>query len=661
VTDEGDLLWTPSAERCADARVTRYRRWLAHERGIDLADEAALWRWSVEELETFWASIWDYCDVRASKPYDDVLAVDTMPGAQWFPGAELSYAEHALRWTGPDPALIYRREDGRQTTVTRDELRSLVATCAAGLRRLGVGPGDRVAAVLPNCPETVVAFLTTASIGAIWSSCSPDFGTRGLIDRIAQIEPTVLLGVDGYLYGGKVHSTVENLAQLSAALQPRLRATVVLPYVDVNPDLGAVPNASTWAELMGIAADLHCTRMPFDAPLWILYSSGTTGLPKAIVHSQGGILLEHLKNATLHTDLEPGDRFFWFTTTGWMMWNFLLSGLLVGATCVLYDGSPAHPDLGALWRLAGRDNDGVGITTFGTSAPYLLSCQNAGIVPKDIADLSALASIGSTGAPLPPEGFQWCYDNVKADLHLASVSGGTDVCSGFVLGFPTLPVHAGEIQSRGLGIAAETYDELGRPVIGEVGELVITKPMPSMPTKFWNDPDGSKYVDSYFATFPGVWRHGDWAKITSRGTVVIYGRSDSTLNRGGVRIGTSEFYRVVDEMPEVTDSLVIDTSALGVEGRLLLFVVLADGVVLDDNLLTHIRSILRAQLSPRHVPDVIEAIPEVPRTLNGKKLEVPVKKLLAGVELDTAVSLGAVSNPAALEPFVSFAARRTGA
>jgi acetoacetyl-CoA synthetase len=657
VTAEGELLWTPSAERIERARVTDYRRWLRETRSVDTADEAALWQWSVDDLAAFWPSIWDYCGVHTTTPYDAVLATDSMPGAQWFPAAQLSYAHHALAWTGEEPALIYRREDGKSATASRDELRSQVGACARGLRELGVRQGDRVAAVLPNCIETVVAFLATASIGAVWSSCSPDFGTRGLVDRLAQIEPTVLLGVDGYVYGGRHHDTLGKLAELAAALQPALRATVVLPYLDDEPDLSALPNSRTWPRLVAEPAEPHCAPLPFDAPLWILYSSGTTGLPKAIVHSQGGILLEHLKNATIHTDLSPGDRFFWFTTTGWMMWNFLLSGLLVGATCVLYDGSPAHPDLGALWRFAGSGEDGVGITTFGTSAPYLLSCQNAGIIPKDIADLSALTSIGSTGAPLPPEGFQWVYDNVKADLHLASVSGGTDVCSGFVLGLPTLPVYAGEIQTRGLGVAMAAYDAGGHEVVGEVGELVVTKPMPSMPTMFWNDPDGSKLRESYFDTYPGVWRHGDWCKVTTRGTVVIYGRSDSTLNRGGVRIGTSEFYRVVDEIPGIADSLVIDTSALGVEGRLLLFVVVDAGSELDDRLVAHIKTTLRAQLSPRHVPDVIEAIPEVPRTLNGKKLEVPVKKLLAGVPVDTAVSVGAVANPAALEPFITFAAQ----
>jgi acetoacetyl-CoA synthetase len=662
---EGELLWTPSPQRRAQARVTDYVRWLREHRGLDLPDPyddagaAALWQWSVNRLDEFWPSVWDYLRVRAAKPYDAVLPNDRMPGAVWFPGARLSYAEHALAWTGSDPALIFRREDGLSATLTRDELRAQVGALAAGLRRLGVQQGDRVAAVLPNAPEAVIAFLATASIGAIWSSCSPDFGARGLVDRFAQIEPTVLITVDGYRYGGRAHRVIDTVAELQATL-PGLTATVVVPYLDDNPDVSQLRDPIWWADLQAEPAPVECTPLPFDAPLWILYSSGTTGLPKPIVHSQGGILLEHLKTIALHSDLGPGDRFFWFTTTGWMMWNYLIGGLLVGATCVLYDGNPGYPDMGALWRLAGSNGDGVAITNFGTSAPYLTACQAAGVVPREEADLSALRALGSTGAPLPPEGFRWVYDTVAADLHLASVSGGTDVCTAFVVGLPTLPVHAGEIQMRGLGCAMATYDVGGHEVVGEVGELVITKPMPSMPIRFWGDDDGSRLRESYFADFDGVWRHGDWAKVTERGSVVIYGRSDSTLNRGGVRIGTAEFYRVVEELPEITESLVVDTSELGREGRLLLFVVVRDGANLDDALLGRIRSALRTQLSPRHVPDVIEAVAEVPRTLNGKKLEVPVKRLLAGTPLERAVSIGAVANPNSLDTFLDLARRSGG-
>lgn len=655
-THEGELLWTPSHDRREDARVTHYVRWLREQRGRDLPDpfdEASagtLWQWSVDELSDFWASIWDYFEIRAAKPYDDVLADERMPGAVWFPGAELSYADHALAWTGTDPALIFRREDGLAATVSRDELRTQVGAAAAGLRRLGVRRGDRVAAVLPNTPAAVISFLAAASIGAIWSSCSPEFGARGLVDRFAQIEPTVLLTVDGYRYGGKPHSIVETVAELQQTLTG-LRATVVVPYLDDGPDVGALHDTVMWDELLAEPAEPAPVSLPFDAPLWILYSSGTTGLPKAIVQSQGGILLEHLKCAALHTNLRPGDRFFWFTTTGWMMWNYLLAGLLVGATCVLYDGSPGHPDMGALWRLA----EETGVTSFGTSAPFIAACQSAGVVPRDEADLSRLRGLGSTGAPLPPEGFRWVYDNVKADLHLASVSGGTDVCTAFVLGLPTLPVHAGEIQIRGLGCAMSTVDPDGREVHNEVGELVVTKPMPSMPVSFWGDEDGSRLTASYFADYPGIWRHGDWAKVTPRGSVVIYGRSDSTLNRGGVRIGTAEFYRVVEELPEIAESLVIDTSELRQDGKLLLFVVLRDAGALDDALVGRLRTTLRAQLSPRHVPDAIYAVAEIPRTLNGKKLEVPVKRLLGGVPLEKAVSIGAVANPSALDWFIDLA------
>ncbi|HMA46337.1 MAG TPA: acetoacetate--CoA ligase [Frankiaceae bacterium] len=651
---EGRLLWEPSQERRRAAQVTRYLAWLREHRGLAFADPGELWRWSVEDLDGFWSSIWEFFGVRGRRGDGPVLAERRMPGARWFPGATLNYAEQALARTGDGPAIVAVREDGASTTSSWDELRGAVGRAAAGLRRLGVGPGDRVCAVLPNSPHAVIAFLATASIGAVWSSCSPDFGPTSLADRFTQVEPTVLLGVDGYLYNGRRQATLDTLAALERRL-PSVRATVVVAYLDAAPDTGGLRNAVSWDALLAgpQAANLGVTRVPFDAPLWILYSSGTTGLPKPIVHGHGGITLELLKVVGLHTDVGPGDRLFWFTTTGWMMWNFLVSGLLVGATIVLYDGSPAHPDLGALWRLAGR----TGITCFGTSAPYLASCMSADLVPSAIADLSRIRTVGSTGAPLPPEGFAWVYDAVAPDLLLASVSGGTDVCTAFVAGLPLLPVHAGEIQTRGLGCAVAAFDDDAQPVVDRVGELVVTEPMPSMPLFFWGDEDGSRLRESYFSTYPGVWRHGDWVKITSRGSVVIYGRSDSTLNRGGVRIGTAEFYRVVDDVPEVTDSLVIDTSSLGNEGELRLFVVLREGAELSDELRGRIRGLLRRELSPRHVPDRIEAIPQVPRTLNGKKLEVPVKRLLRGDPLEQAVSLGAVANPEALRVFVPASGR----
>ena len=638
--DEGTLLWTPSGERAAGARLTAFWKHVESTRGVRAADYDALWRWSTTDLTGFWGSVLEFFDVGYDGSPVTVLADDRMPGARWFPDLRVSFAEQALRWTGKQDALVAVHESGATRRLTRDELRAQVGAAAAGLRRLGVQQGDRVCAVLPNGVEAAVAFLATASLGAVWSSCSPDFGTRSLVDRFSQVEPTVLLGVDSYVYGGKRFSTVATLEDVRAAL-PSLRATVVVG--DEVPD-GALP----WAELIAEPAEPAPLRLPFEHPLWILYSSGTTGLPKPIVQSQGGNLLEHLKSHALHADLREDDRFTWFTTTGWMMWNKLVSGLLLGATVVCYDGNPGHPDLGALWRMAERER----ITVFGASAPFLTACSSAGVVPREVADLSRVRYLGSTGAPLPPEGFAWVYENVGDDLLLGSLSGGTDVCTAFVHSNPLLPVRAGEIQCRALGCAVAVFDADGRPVQGEVGELVITRPMPSMPLRFWGDDDGSRLLESYFSEYPGTWRHGDWARITESGGVVIYGRSDSTLNRGGVRIGTSEFYRVAEDDPDVLDSLVVDTSALGAEGRLLLFVVLREGASLED-VTGRLRTSLRSQLSPRHVPDEITAVDAVPRTLNGKKLEVPVKRLLAGVPLEQAVSLGAVADRAALEPFLA--------
>ena len=642
--DEGTLLWTPSAERAGSSNLARYAERVQEVSGASPDDYEALWRWSVEDLPAFWRSVLDVFEVGYDGSPDVVLADDRMPGARWFPDLRLSFAEHALQWTGDREALVAVHESGATRRLTRDELRAQVGAAAAGLRRLGVQQGDRVCAVLPNGVEAAVAFLATASLGAVWSSCSPDFGARSLVDRFSQIAPTVLLGVDAYTYGGKRFRALDTLEQVRAAL-PSLRATVV---VASGPDAEVPDGAMPWEQLLAEPAEPAPVRVPFDAPLWILYSSGTTGLPKPIVQGHGGILLEHLKSHALHADLRADDRFTWFTTTGWMMWNKLVSGLLLGATVVAYDGSPGFPDLGALWRMAERER----ITVFGTSAPFLGSCMSAGLVPRDVADLSRIRYLGSTGAPLSPEGFAWVYEHVGRDLLLGSLSGGTDLCTAFVHSCPLLPVRAGEIQCRALGAAVAVLDADGRPVDGEVGELVITRPMPSMPLYFWGDDDGSKLLDAYFAEYPGTWRHGDWARITDSGGVVIYGRSDSTLNRGGVRIGTSEFYRVVEDDPDVVDSLVIDTSALGVEGRLLLFVVPREGAQLDDDVRSRLKKALRSQLSPRHVPDEITAVDAVPRTLNGKKLEVPVKRLLAGVPLEKAVSLGAVADASALEPFL---------
>jgi acetoacetyl-CoA synthetase len=649
------VVWTPDPHEVAKSRMAAFRSWLLVNRGIDVPDGYRhLWRWSVDEPSQFWGALADFFDVRFHDTPIGVLADASMPGARWFPGATLNYAEHALA-VGPDGgrqdddlAVVFAREDGLEQKLTYGELRTQVAAARAGLRRLGVRLGDRVVALAPNCPQTLVAFLATASLGAVWSSCSPDFGARAVADRFVQVEPAVLLAVDGYSYNGRrfdVRVTVEDLR----ARMPSLRATVLVPYLDHD---AAVSDTVPWSSLLSDAtAELAFEPVPFDHPLWVLYSSGTTGLPKGIVHGHGGILLEHLKQLGLHLDLGPGDRFFWFSTTGWMMWNLLISGLLVGATIVLYDGSPAHPDLNALWRLADRH----GITYFGTSAPYVQSCLKEGLRPRDSFALPALRAVGSTGAPLSPEGFDWIADAVGQHVQICSVSGGTDMCTAFVGSAPDVPVWRGEISCRMLGAAVAAYDEYGDELHDEVGELVITKPMPSMPVFFWNDPSGERLREAYFATYPGVWRHGDWIRITPRGSCIIYGRSDSTLNRGGVRMGTAEFYQVVEGLDEVLDSLVVDTSGAGrADGELLCFLVLTPGLTLDA-VEQRLRAVLRAELSPRHVPDRFFAVDDVPRTLNGKKCEVPVKKILAGVDPGRAVSADALRNPESLRPFVQLA------
>jgi acetoacetyl-CoA synthetase len=636
-------MWTPSPERVEQANITRYLHWLRDRCGLRFGSYDELWHWSVDDLDGFWASIWEFFEVGGPAP-SPALAERRMPGARWFPGATLNHAELSLRRRDDHPALLFGNEAGELGTLSHAELGRRVAAAAAGLRGLGVAKGDRVVAYLPNVPETVIAMLATASIGAIWSSCAPEFGVSSVVDRFAQIEPKVLVTVDGYRYNGAWHDRRDALAEIRRRL-PTLEATVLV---------GATGNGTvSWDQLLedGAGAELVFEPVAFDHPLWVLYSSGTTGLPKAIVHGHGGIALELLKSISLQLDLGPADRFFWFTTTGWMMWNFLVGGLLLGSTVVLYDGSPGHPDMGAVWRFAERSR----MTYLGTSAAFVLASMKAGVEPAREADLSALHSIGSTGSPLPPEGFAWLYEQVAPDILVGSTSGGTDVCTSFVTSCPLLPVHPGEIQCRALGAKVESFDQDGRSVVGQVGELVVTEPLPSMPLFFWNDPGGERYRDSYFSTWPGVWRHGDWIEITERGSCVISGRSDSTLNRGGVRMGTAEFYRVVEGLDEVTDSLVVDASDPGGEGRLLLFVVLRPGAELDDELQRRIRAAVRAELSPRHVPDRIAAIAEVPRTLSGKKLEVPVKRVLAGIPLDQAVSEGALANPAAIHQVVALA------
>jgi acetoacetyl-CoA synthetase len=631
----GQKLWEPPRELVEGALMTKYMRWL--DRGFETYED--LYRFSVEDLEGFWESIWEFFEIEGG--YDKVLGDRSMPGAEWFPGAEVNYAEHAFRGKPDDRvAIVHAGELRDQAEVTWGELREQVAGIAAGLRALGVERGDRVAGYMPNIPEAIAAFLASASIGAVWSSCSPDFGARSVIDRFQQIEPKVLLAVDGYRYNGKDFDRSETVAGIHGEVGGEL---VRLGYLD----------GSGWQDGFLGDAELEFDRVPFDHPLWVLYSSGTTGLPKAIVQSQGGILVEHVKKLHLHVNAQEGDRIFWFTTTGWMMWNFLVGCLLTDAEIVLYDGSPGHPDMGVLWDLA----ESAGITTFGTSASYIASCMKAEVEPGDGRDLSKLTAVGSTGSPLSPEGFRWVYEHVGKDTWLFSTSGGTDVCTAFVGGCPLLPVYEGELQALALGCAVEAWSPEGEPLIGEVGELVITEPMPSMPIFFWNDPDGERYRESYFDMFPGVWRHGDWIEITERGTAIITGRSDSTINRGGIRMGTAEIYRAVLALDDVTDALVVDVPKEGEENFMPLFVVLRDGAELDEELAKAIKARIREDCSPRHVPNEIVTVSEVPRTLSGKVLELPVKRILQGDDPDKAASRDSLANPKALDFFVEFAGR----
>jgi acetoacetyl-CoA synthetase len=654
----GAVLWEPDQQTIHDARITRFMRWLAVHipgpipgRGHDFGGYNDLWQWSVTDPGSFWAAVWDYFEVLGHRGPGPVLTGEVMPDVQWFTGTTLNYARNALRtaWTDPDrTAIIFDSERTRAGSLSYAQLAHQVARVARGLRGLGVRRGDRVVALLPNVPEAVIGLLAAASIGAIWSSCSPDFGARSVIDRFAQIEPTVLIAGDGYWYGGKEFSRAQMVDDVVAAL-PGLSAVVL---VDLIGQANSFPDRFILWDDLG-AENEHSDRepefeeVPFDHPLWVVYSSGTTGLPKPIMHGHGGIVLEHLKALAFHQDLRPGDVFTWYTTTGWMMWNYLAGGLLAGLTIVLYDGSATYPDTGRLWRLAAEHD----VTYLGVGAPYLVACMKAGLRPGEEVDLSALRAIGSTGSPLPPEAFGWVYDRVSKDLLLGSFSGGTDLCTGFVGPCPLLPVRAGIISGRCLGAEVEAYDDGGHPVIGQVGELVITQPMPSMPVGFWNDPGGARYRESYFDVYPGIWRHGDWIELLPDGGCVIYGRSDATLNRGGVRMGTSEFYRVVEGFDEVADSLVVDTGRLGAEGRLILYVVPAAGRELDDELAARLRAALRTQLSPRHVPDEIYQVPGIPRTLSGKKLEVPVRKILLGTEPERAADPNALANPEVLAYF----------
>jgi len=655
---EGDLLWTPSDGLKKRSRMHEYMQWLAKEKGLSFNDYQALWEWSVENVPDFWESIWQFFEVKASKAYSRVLD-GSMPRARWFEGAHLNYAEHVFRSMSAErPALMFQSETRPFTEISWDELYVKVASVASALRGMGVQKGDRVVAFLPNIPETLVAFLATASIGAVWSSCSPDFGTRSVVDRFKQIEPKVLFAVNGYQYGGKAFERLSAIAELQGALEG-LEKTILVPYLHgqaETPSLQPLKNLIIWSDLLGGKAELLFEQVPFDHPLWVVYSSGTTGLPKGLVHGHGGIILEFYKFLGLHLDLHPGDPFFWFSTTGWVMWNIVQGGLLVGATPVLFDGSPAYPNMDVLWALAEKAKT----VFFGSSAAYIHTSMREGMAPQAQHDLGALKAIGSTGSPLSPEGFEWVYQNVKKDLWLASVSGGTDPCTGFLAACPLLPVHAGELQCRGLGVKALAFDDAGNALVDQVGELVITEPMPSMPLFLWNDPGDIRYKESYFETYPGFWRHGDWIRITSRGSAVILGRSDSTLNRQGVRMGSSEIYSAVEELPEIADSLIVGFEQSGAYW-MPLFVVLREGVAFDEALKEKIRKKIRTSLSPRHVPDEILAAPSVPRTLNGKKLEVPVKKILMGIPLEKAVNVDSMSNPESVDYFLNLATSRRGA
>lgn len=643
------VLWSPTDEQRSAAAITDFARVAGDRTGRDLRAYADLWSWSTEDLAGFWGLLAEYVDLQWHERPTEVLPQAVMPGAQWFPGGTLNYAEHALRDHGPgtagDPVVIAVAEDGTEVLLTREELRARVGATQNGLAALGVGPGDRVVGLVPNSVEALVAFLATAALGAVWSSCSPDFGAHAVLDRFRQIDPTVLIAVDGYRYGGREFPVAATVAELRAQL-PSLAGAVHIAALGTDTPDGML----SWSDLTAKAGEPRFTPVPFDAPLWVLYSSGTTGLPKPIVQSVGGILVEHHKSLRLQWDIGPQDRFLWFTTTGWMMWNFLVGGLLVGAGVVLYDGSPGHPDLMSLWRVVERHR----VTAFGVSAAFVGACSKAGLRPGEEADLSAVRVLGSTGSPLDDNGFRWLGKALGPDVPIVSFSGGTDICTGIVGGAPTVPVWLGEISCRALGARVEAFSPEGRPLIGEVGELVMTAPLPSMPVALWGDTDGSRLREAYFDDFPGVWRHGDWIRITDRGSCVIEGRSDATLNRGGVRMGTAEFYRVTEGVAQVRDSLVVDTSGPHGEGDLLLFVVL-DGEGDADRVRQDLRAEIKRELSPRHVPGRIITVPAIPRTLNGKKCEVPVKRILAGTPVEQAISRDVLSDPEGFDAFLAAA------
>jgi acetoacetyl-CoA synthetase len=648
--------WKPTPDAIAQSRITDFMRYLRESQGREFADYAALWQWSVDDLPGFWDAVWKYFDLPASQPYSVVLGKRTMPGAEWFPGVRMNYVDQAFRHASSErPAIVAGNEAGEIRRLEWADLQKQVASVAANLRSMGVVPGDRVVAFMPNIIETIVAFYACASLGAVWSVCSPDMGPVSVLDRFKQIEPKVLFAVDGYRYGGKLHDRREIVEALLTGL-PSVRHLVLVPNLGEPIDHDRFPSALTWSAMISTPATLTSEQLPFDAPLWVVYSSGTTGMPKPMVHGHGGMVIEHVKLMAFHLDLGPNDVYHWYSSTSWFMWNLHICGLLVGATVAIYDGNPGWPDWGALWRFAGAAK----ATYFGAGAALFASCLKADVHPTQIADLSRVRGVGSTGSPLAADCYQWIYDRVSPDVWLAPMSGGTDPATAFVGGIPILPVVLGEMQCKCLGAKMEAFDESGRAVVDEVGELVCLEPMPSMPLYFWNDAGGKRYHESYFDTFEGVWRHGDWVKFTPAGGSIIYGRSDATIKRHGIRMGTAELYGVVEAMPEIVDSIVVDLEYLGRESYMALFVVLREGMTLDEPLRSRIKANIRTGLSARHVPNDILQIESVPRTLSGKKLELPIKRLLLGQPLARVANRDSMANPSSLDYFVALAKSRQG-
>ena len=636
-------LWTPSPDRIRAANITRFLEHIRRDCAPAVTTQQGLYRWSVEHPEKFWPQVWAYCGIKSSKSWDKVLEHgDRMPGAKWFTGSRLNFAENLLRYRDERTALVFRGEKGERVALTYKELYAQVAGCADALRKSGVVQGDRVAGFMPNRHETVIAMLAATSLGAVWSSCSQDFGITGVLDRFGQIAPKVLVTVDGYHYANKIIDSLERIRGVLERL-PSVQQVVVVPYVSTAPDISRLPNAKLWADYLTDATEVQFEQLPFDHPVYIMYSSGTTGVPKCIVHGAGGTLIQHLKELVLHTDLQREDVLFYFTTCGWMMWNWLVSGLAVGATLLLYDGSPFHPSDDILWKIAEEE----GISIFGTSAKYLAAAEKFSVKPRNRYKLERLRTMTSTGSPLLPENAEYVYRDIKQQLCLCSISGGTDIVSCFALGNPTLPVYAGELQCRGLGMAVEIWDEAGKPLRGQPGELVCVKPFPCMPVFFWNDPEGKKYHEAYFERFPGVWRHGDWAELTSHDGLIIYGRSDATLNPGGVRIGTAEIYRQVEKLPEIVESLAVGQDWQG-DVRVILFVRLQEGVTLDEPLQKRIKQTIRDNTTPRHVPAKIVAVADIPRTISGKITELAVRNVIHGRPVK---NTDALANPQALEHY----------